>query len=167
MGTWKWKDVWFKLVCWLYGHFGKDITCMCGHIAKRKTYLPINEKSGVYTLSRDANYCPTCFARAAIVCASCGKTILPGEPIMLVMPAEDRTALPKTTKLLTLESGEKANVLCLRTGCGEPALRNGFWEMPGRVRRVVSPIEQAAMTKEIVIVGNISDPREALSISQT
>ena len=138
--------------------------CECGHMCRWKTRLVIDGEPGLFT-RKDCNYCAQCFAKAAIKCAWCGKSIVPGSPITLYLPKEGASvpghAVPY--KEMSTKDGRHAYVGCLRWECADTgADRAGFWVMPGKVRRVLSVFEQVMLTNDVIIVGDVSDPAEAV-----
>jgi len=113
---------WEKFQALYYRYLGRNYKCGCGHTAKWKTILTIHGHEGVFKApSKTPAYCPQCWAQAAIKCAWCGGTIVPGDPITLYSPG---------------------NVGCLGWDCADTGADHaGFWVMPGKVQRVMSPLE--------------------------
>lgn len=140
---------------------GEDHECQCGHKAKWKTYIIAHKgNEGVYTIDKKKpEYCPECFVRAQISCAWCEKPIMPGEPITLYTP-KIGTEIPKHA-VIYKKNPEPQLVGCLRWDCAATgADRAGFWVMPGKVRRVLSPIELLIATNNVVITQDLSDTKE-------
>lgn len=149
--------------------------------------LTIDGHAGVFcALSKTPEYCPECYAKAVIKCAWCGETILPGDPITLYSPGP-----PTELFISTKEPGEAQQqrqkkdfvvpehaviyqreprlvlVGCLGWDCADTGGdRAGFWVMPGKVQRVATAMEMllADGGKDIIIVGDLTDPRQAIPI---
>lgn len=160
------SHVWDNTRVFFSKNFGRNYLCKCGHKAKWKTRLFIGGSQGIYTLHKDTDYCPECFSKAAIKCAWCGKPIMPGDPITLYTPRKNDFEVPKHA--VVWETDPLQLVGCLRWGCAESgADRSGFWEMPGRVQRVASPIEMLLARGPEggpIIINDLSDPCEAIPI---
>ncbi len=121
--------------------------------------------NGVYT-TRKKNYCAQCFTNAVIKCAWCERPIAPGRPITLYTPTEANFQIPEGA-IIYSEIPVLQLVGCLRTDCAESGLdRSGFWEMPGKVRRVASPLEMCVASNDVVIVNDLADPAEAINIEE-
>jgi hypothetical protein len=155
---------WQKITFFYCANFGRTYLCKCGHRAKWKTRLVVNGREGLYTLA-NKEYCPQCFAGAAIKCAWCGDTIFPGDPITLYTPKKD-FAIPEHAVVHKTDPLELVG--CFDWNCAESgADRRGFWVMPGKVQRVLSPLEMIFANGPLgkpVIVNDLSDPREAIPI---
>lgn len=158
---------WAKRVTSVHSSVGRDYMCGCGHTAKWKTVLTVGG-GGIYTLpSEKPDYCPECWAKAAIRCAWCGDTILPGDPITLYTPRKNDFVVPEHAVVYRREP-QLQLVGCLGWDCAHTgADRSGFWVMPGEVRRVLSPLEELIANggTEVVISGNLGDIRQAIPIS--
>lgn len=98
-----------------------------------------------------------------IPCAWCGKPIVVGSPITLCSPIKpDYT--PPVEGFVTYSEDPLRLVGCLRWDCADSGIyRAGFWVPPGKVDRVLSPLEIAMMVDGVVIVSDITDPAEARS----
>ena len=148
-------------------YLGRNYLCGCGHRTKRKTIMKIDGKEGVFKMPKNREFCHKCFAESAIKCAWCGETILPGEPITLYSPAKKDFEIPDHAviyKRVPLQL-----VGCLKWKCCETgADRMGFWVMPGRVYRVMSPIEMliAHGNEGAVIIGDLGDVSKAIPIKE-
>ncbi len=159
----------FELWCWLQHYFflvfGRNHLCGCGHKAKLKTMIfPGEDSAGLYQLG-DKKYCPKCFLSQVIKCAWCGKVITPESPITLYSPNPEFTIPDYAVKYREKEVDPVRLVGCLRWSCANTgADRAGFWEMPGKVERCLSPIEQAFLSQQMVIVSDLGDRREAVFI---
>lgn len=113
-----------------YFLFGRDHQCGCGHKAKWKTYLVVEDKKGLYIL-RDNKYCPQCFKEASIRCALCGKVIIPEDPVVVYIPRSKSYKAPEYA--VCIDDPPRGLLGCMRHDCADPfVLRSGFWEMPGR-----------------------------------
>ncbi len=148
-----------------YRLFGKSHVCGCGHKTKKKALLTIHGKKGVYHVT-DLDYCPQCWANAAIKCAWCADTIVPGEAITLKTPAKD-FQVPNHAQIYKKEPRLQL-VGCMH--CDPDAImdRAGFWVMPGKVLRAASPTEIIANgmlgEDEVYTCNNIMDPTQAILI---
>lgn len=153
---------WDQLQAFYCRYLGRDYTCGCGHTAKRKTSLTIDGRSGVFTVPRQAPpYCPQCWAEAAIKCAWCGDIIVPGDPITLYSPGKPAGLFFSTKEPSEAQQRRKQEdfvvpeyavvyqreprlvlVGCLGWDCADVITdRAGFWVMPGKVQRAISPEE--------------------------
>jgi hypothetical protein len=161
--------LWEKIQCVFYLVFGRSYKCDCGHKAKWKTMLKIDGKSGVYTLGKQHDYCPQCWAKAAIKCAWCGGTITPGDAITLYSP-RDKDLRSLKHAVVYKRTPHLQLVGCLGWNCADTgADRAGFWIMPGKVQRVASPFEMLMSGMNggdcnPVVVGDLSDPNQAVLI---
>lgn len=150
--------------CWL---LGRNYRCGCGHTAKWKTVMTIHSRKGVYKVpSKNPDHCPRCWAKAAIKCAWCGGTILPGDAITLYAPTKSDFEVPEHAVVYKREPRLQL-VGCLGWDCADTgADRAGFWVMPGRVQRVMSPLEEfvARSDGDPMIFNDLTDPRKATSM---
>ncbi len=178
---------WKKFQVAFYRRFGRDYLCECGHTTKWKAALTIDGHEGVFSaLSKKPQWCPECYAKAAIKCAWCQGTILPGEPITLY------SSLPPNDFFVSSggigkarEQREKGNFVipdhavvyrqepyvqlvgCLRRGCCDTGGdRAGFWVMPGKVKRVMTAIEQmiAQGGEEAIIINDFGSLDQAIPV---
>jgi predicted RNA-binding Zn-ribbon protein involved in translation (DUF1610 family) len=146
--------------------FGRTYNCQCGHTAKWKTILTIDGNSGIFTLAgTPPEYCPQCFKKAIIKCAWCGNSITPGSPVTLHIPMSD-FKIPEYA--VRYPEGEHIKLVgCMRTTCSDFGMdREGFWIMPGKVQRVLSPLEMlmADDFTESVIVSDPGDMSKAILV---
>ncbi|MBI1833507.1 MAG: hypothetical protein HYR90_01650 [Candidatus Andersenbacteria bacterium] len=150
-----------------YVYFGRRYICGCGHTAKWKTVLTIHGHSGVYApQSKKPDWCPECWAKAAIKCAWCGNTILPGDAITLYIPTKEDFQIPEHAVVYKREPQVQL-VGCLGWDCAmSGADRAGFWVMPGKVQRVMSPMEKLMANGglEVVVENDLTDPAQAIPI---
>jgi len=159
------RRLWMNLQHIFYFIFGRNHKCQCGHKAKWKTKLTVNGECGVYTLKKSKENCPTCWANAAIKCAWCGGNICCGEPITLYTPKEN-SEIPSHA-VVYKQTPHIQLVGCLRWDCAEGGIdRTGFWVMPGKVKRVASPMEilLGGEHDNILIVNDLHDQNEAIPI---
>ncbi len=159
--------LWQKVQCVFYLIFGRSYKCDCGHNAKRKTILTIHGKSGVYTLGKEHDYCPQCWAKAAIKCTWCSNTITPGDAITLYTPRDKEFKIPEHA-VVYKRTPHLQLVGCLGWDCADSGMdRSGFWVMPGKVQRAASPMEMMMYgnpNNEVMIVNDLSNPNEAVLI---
>lgn len=158
-----WTD---RVKAFSYRCFGRNHLCDCGHRSKWKTVLEIDGIKGVFKLPKNKEYCGKCFAEAAIKCAWCGGTILPGDPITLYTPKKD-FEIPNHAVIYKRVPLQLVGCLgwdCCQTG-GD---RAGFWVMPGKVYRVMSPIGMllAHGNEGAVIIGDLGDISKAIPIKE-
>lgn len=138
---------------------------VCGHRTKRagKTASYGQESLNSMALSENGkpDYCLECLAKMAIRCAWCGKPICIGEPVTLYAPKET-FRVPKHA--VRYDRDERYLVGCLGWNCAATgADRQGFWVPPGKVARVLSPIEMLMLGGNgdgMVIVNDLSDPND-------
>ena len=136
----------------------------CGHQTKIKDQITAFGETRGYILlleNGQAEYCHDCLRKMAIQCARCGKPIFIGDPITLYTTRGWELKPP----IFTIPSWAKVYsheplrlVGCLRFECESFGNRNGFWEVPGQVRRVQSPAELAIQSGGMVINNDLSDP---------
>lgn len=144
--------------------FRKTYTAnMCGH--KTKRFGPVfdgENRSGFVTLPLAENgkpdHCHKCIDEMAIRCAWCGGSIEVGDPVTLCSPVNEKQEMPEYA--VPYGDDGKTFVGCLRWECGEPMCRSGFWQPPGVVRRVPSPLELCLLGPQgsVVFVQDIGDP---------
>lgn len=144
------------------------IAAKCGHFTQiegnieafgktGKVKMPLNEVGGV-------DYCLECVGQMAIRCAWCKEVIWIGEPITLYTPME---AFEVPEGAIIYNQDPLQLVGCLGWNCADTgADRAGFW-LPGDggkgvVYRVISGVEEAMMTQEISIVGDLSNISDAV-----
>ena len=106
-------------------------------------------------------YCSDCLVKMSIRCAWCGKSILVGSPITLNTPIRKNFKVPDYA--VVYKENPLQLVGCLRWECADTGLdRAGFWVVPGKVHRVVSPLEMLMATEDVVIVNDLADPDQAI-----
>jgi len=136
----------------------------CGHMTWRKAKVHAFGTSCATELPIEAGhtpYCHACIEKMAIRCAWCGKPIFIGDPVTLYTPAKPDFKIPEHA--VRYSADPIRLVGCLRMDCAESgADRTGFWMPPGKVMRVMSPIEQMLATGNPVIVNDLGDFREAV-----
>lgn len=159
--------VWEKFQAFYCRYLGRNYKCGCGHTTKWKTILTIHGHEGVFKApSKKPDYCPYCWAKAAIKCAWCSDTILPGDAITLYTPREKDFVI--TPHAVVYQKEPRLQLVgCLGWNCADTgADRSGFWVMPGKVQRVASPFEMLMATggTDPIIVGDLTDPRESTPI---
>ncbi|MCX6741280.1 MAG: hypothetical protein NTY61_02695 [Candidatus Parcubacteria bacterium] len=147
---------------WLFcSLFGKNqVAGICSHKTKRLSRVRIFGKIYFYTNSaKKPEYCAQCMANMAIRCAWCGETINVGDPITLYTPKKEFKVPDYAVRY------KEELVGCLRFECAETGGdRAGFWVEPGKVDRVISPVEMAFETGEIVLCRDLHDPCQAIHI---
>lgn len=137
---------------------------MCGHETKIKDTLHLFgeevECGLLFQENGKVEYYHRCIEAMAILCAWCGKPIIIGDPLTLMTPRNKNFKTPEHA--VVYSQNPLQLVGCLRWDCCDTGgLRAGFWIPPGKVYRVPSPIEMAMASDDTVIVGNVSDPKEA------
>lgn len=160
------KDLFFLLPNLFYG----KVKCDCGHISPRRKIISVfGEKHPLSFKGKDnPELCPDCWAGMAIKCAWCGKPIMPFDPITLYSPKNpDSFEIPEHAAIYS--ENPLRLVGCLRwKGCCPFSYlyRSGFWVPPGKVERVLSPIEKCLLNSEVTITEDISDMSEATIIQE-
>ena len=157
---------WYSLIGFLYEVFGQNFKWGCGHVTKKKTFVtsPDGDSWWFHTRAKGDDYCSECFKEAMIVCAWGEKLIAPGDPVTLYTPRDPDFRLPEGAAIYK-EKPRPQMVGCLRWDCADTgADRTGFWVMPGKVERVVSPMEMAMASNDVVIVSDLSNINEAIPI---
>lgn len=124
--------------------YKKDLVSAFGE--KCITKVPVNNKT--------TPYCHRCLEKMAIRCAWCGEVIFIGDPITLYTPDENFKA-PEYS--VVYKNDPLQLVGCLRWDCAESgADRIGFWLPPGKVEKIMSPIEQCFRSGQSVVVMDLS-----------
>lgn len=142
------------------------ISARCGHLTKRKDSITAFEETVSCKLplnnDRSTDYCHACLEKMTIRCAWCGKPIFIGDPVTLYAQSDESDQeLPD----YAVKYGERSYVGCLRWECADSgADRSGFWNPPGEVFRVMSPLEQCLQSNDIVICGDLSDINQAIPL---
>ena len=135
----------------------------CGHKTRLYDKISVFDKNGkqdflgITITTKKPKYCHKCYEKMVIRCAWCGGSILPNDPITLYSPI-DGYKIPEYA-VIYKEDPEQF-VGCLRWGCAESGGdRAGFWVMPGKIRRVLSPIEEIIFSSKdkVVTVSDLSD----------
>lgn len=86
-----------------------------------------------------------------------------GDPVTLYTPMKKDFEIPKHAVVYNKDPLQLVG--CLRWDCAEcGGDRSGFWNYPGKVERVLSPIEIALATGKTVIVNNLTNRDEVISI---
>ncbi|MDD4761683.1 MAG: hypothetical protein PHZ25_01505 [Candidatus Pacebacteria bacterium] len=139
--------------------FRKKVKCDCGHVSSRRKIIYVfGEKYSLFFKEKgNPEFCPNCLARMAIRCAWCGRPIMPNDPITLFSPKD--TNFKITENAFVYSENPLCLVGCLRwEGCCPFSYlyRAGFWIPPGKVERVLSPIEECLLQKDIFIAEDIS-----------
>ncbi len=159
----KFLDLWFAVL-------GRNHLCGCGHDARLKTLIKREDVEGLYTLDRDRECCPECFISASARCAWCGCLVVPGSPVAIYAWQEERGEPPPHAVFYDNSRNDKTTqryvLVCLRSGCGWPEDRQGFWVLPGRIERVLSPLEECLYQDDLVICNDLSDPRRAIRVKE-
>jgi len=155
------KRWWVKTKYLFYKFFGKYyIATKCGHKTKKVEKVDVFGEI-FFLLVYKTYYCADCLAKMSIRCAWCGQSIKVGDAITL------NTPIHKSFKIhdYAVKYSEDPLLLvgCLRWECADGGLdRAGFWEIPGKVARVLSPLEMMMATDDCVIVNNLTDPNRAI-----
>ena len=153
------------LKLWLYKLFGKSyVASICGHKAKLFSQVDVFGEKFFLTSKSKFKYCPECVAKMSIRCAWCGEPIKVGDPITLYTPCKKDFQIPEYA--VVYKKDPLQLVGCLRWDCADSGMsRAGFWVEPGEVHRVVSPIEMALATEEVVICDDLSDINKTIPLS--
>ncbi|MEK7500999.1 MAG: hypothetical protein AAB642_02630, partial [Patescibacteria group bacterium] len=129
--------------------FGEEISCT----------LPSDEGG--------PEFCFECIEAMAIRCAWCGKAIIIGDPITLLTPSETEFKIPEYAVVYNEEPLQLVG--CLSWDCAPTGgARAGFWIPPGKVHRVVSPLEMVmgATGEKMVVVSDLTDIQGADEATQ-
>jgi len=143
--------------------FRKYKATVCGHKTKLIEKVNIYGEEMKLLVPKNHEYCQQCLAGMSIKCAWCGQSIRVGDPITLYTPSEsfkvpDYAVVYKTNPLQL--------VGCLRFDCACGVDRAGFWYPPGKVERVLSPLEMVLATDDVVICNDLTNPSEAIHIQE-
>ena len=161
----KWKLSYFHLL------LGTRHVCRkCGENTLRVIRFKVDNGRQFMSQPKSGTYCSKCIESMCIKCAWCEGSIMPGDPITLYGPI-NRKEFQVPEYAVVYRQEPLRLVGCLRWNCADTgADRAGFWIPPGKVDRVLSPIEevmtrmQGGEEEPVVITGNISDPRQATHI---
>lgn len=147
------------LFCKLFGRY--YVATKCGHKTKLIAEVDIFGKKLIITLNnKEIEYCADCLAKMSIRCAWCGRLIKVGDPVTLNTPRES-FQIPDYS--VVYNKNPLQLVGCLRWHCTDTGMdRAGFWIIPGKVYRVLSPIEMAIATGACVVVNDITDPNQTI-----
>lgn len=147
--------------------FGANYTAkICGHKAKLFSRVKVFGREVFYVLKKgDFDYCPACRAKMAIICAWCGKIIMPGEPITLYTPEDPNWKIPEHAVIYQREPVLQL-VGCMRPLCLEREVdRKGFWVEPGEVLRVASPLELVMAKDSVPVCNDVHDINQAIPLA--
>ncbi len=156
-----------KLYCEIF--WSKKVQAQCGHQTRTVVLLHIYEEERFLQLPLDDDgttpACWDCLEKMTIRCAWCGKPIFIGDPVTLNSPADGALCIPQYAVVYSCRPLRLVG--CLRMGCANSgAERAGFWQPPGEVFRVLSPLEMCLLGKKSVIVGDATDIAEALAMQE-
>ena len=155
----------------------------CGHQTKKTGEVRANGARYILSLplwkNGNPDYCIDCIANMSIKCAWCSHPIRVGDPITLYSPgprmdfisSEEPSEVQRVRAQDDFVVPDHAVVYCddplmlvgcLRWDCADSGMdRQGFWFAPGKVHRVLSPIEMLLAgggDSRAVVVGDLSDP---------
>lgn len=142
------------------------IANVCRHRTKKVGKVTSHGESYMMSMplsdNGNPNYCLDCIAKMAIRCAWCGNSIHVGNPVTLYIPQESYQVPEHAVRY---SEDRRRLIGCLGWNCaGTGADRQGFWVPPGKVERVLSPIE-ILMSKgnqgKMVIIEDLSDPGDS------
>lgn len=141
-----WQMRWFKLRYWLCKFFGRNYKAtVCGHKTKLIGKGKVFGQEYISVRKIPFEYCCGCLEKMAIRCAWCGNPILTGDPVTLYTPLKD-FVIPDYA--IVYKEDPLQLVGCLGWKCADTgADRTGFWVVPGKVRRVPSPMELVVATE--------------------
>jgi len=152
--------------------FGRTYTASeCGHKTKRALVVSAlgDCRRGIFKKD-DLEYCSDCLANMVIKCAWCGEPIFIGDPVTLYTPIQKDFTVPKHAVIYKKEPLQLVG--CLRWDCADTgADRSGFWVLPGKVQRVLSPIEillgrVAEGDCSVMVFNDLSDPSRTIPIDE-
>ncbi len=159
-----------RVECLFYQYFGRSYECGCGHVAKRKTLVVHEGESNVFVLPQSHEFCPDCWPKQAIKCAWCGEPIYLGDPVTLYSPNNSNFVVP--AHAMVYQQKPLQLVGCMGWDCALSGMdRAGFYVAPGKIQRVQTGMEQmllriAGGNNEPLVISDISDPRQAVSIDE-
>lgn len=136
---------WFDFTIMFYKFFGRTYKAkVCGHTVKFYERVTVFKKDYCVSLHGESpdvlEYCQHCAAKMAIRCPYCRQPIFVGDPIALFCSAGS-FLMPSWA--YAYKEDPKIVVGCL--GCADTvAMVQGFWVAPGKVERILSPIEYLA-----------------------
>lgn len=141
----------------------------CGHGTKRAIEVSAfgYTRKGIFKKD-DLQYCSDCLVNMTIKCAWCGKPIFVGDPVTLYTPMKEDFIVPKHAVIYKKDPLQLVG--CLRWDCADTGVdRSGFWVPPGKVQRVLSPIEilmgrVAEGDCSAMICDDLLDPSKAIPI---
>ncbi len=160
----------FKKLYWntslLFCRFlGRKYQAKCGHKTKLIAEVKIfGEKTIFWLNKKNIKYCQQCLVDMSIKCSWCGKSITVRDPVTLCTPMKKDFQMPEWAviyKKVPLQL-----VGCLRWECAESGVdRAGFWIAPGKVHRVLSPLEMliAYSSENPIICNNLENIKNAIS----
>lgn len=123
---------------------GLKLEFKCGHkspVKKEiKSFTKIRETTDTITAYPDkCEFCPDCIEKAAIRCAWCGTTILPGHLVTLYLT--DGNKVPEHAVEYIHETGEESYIGCMC--CADSGADfQGKLGFDSKVVRIASPYEQ-------------------------
>lgn len=140
---------------------------ICKHQTKQKGFMHDGQSTTIMQMPLAENghpdYCLECIGKMSIRCAWCGKPIAIGSPVTLYIPNDD-FKVPDYAVCYS-EGDSKALVGCLRWNCADTgADMSGHWIPPGKVHRLMSPIELCLQSGQAVIVGDTHNYPASVSL---
>ena len=153
------------LFFWLLWRGRKIQAVRCGHMTRIKDLVTAFGRTITTTVPVEngkTEYCHKCLEKMAIRCAWCGNPIFIGNPVTLYSPNDSQRQMPDYSVLYDKELN--SYVGCLNWECAETgADRAGFWYPPGKVVRVLSPIELSMRSLKqggdgVIMVNDLSRP---------
>ena len=148
----------------LFFRLNGRITAECGHPARRRERVSAFGEWRNLTIippaGKNPEYCHRCLEQMAIRCAWCSQPIFIGDPITLYSPSDPNFQLK--ADCVKHRSDPDQYVGCLRMNCADTgADLSGYWVPPGKVHRIISPIEMCLGERSALLCDNICDMRQA------
>ena len=136
-------------------HTSEEILCGCGHHSKLKKKVQVGDKKFSlrikYKPGKQPPYCLDCIEKMTITCPWCGKPILIGDYVTLYKPSDPNFKVPEGAVVYSEEPFRLVG--CQRRSCAQSGADYcGIWDVPGKVKRFQSALEQAMMTGEPVFM---------------
>jgi len=147
--------------------FRRHRATVCGHRTRLIEKVNIYGEEMKLLVSKNHEYCQQCLADMSIKCAWCGQYIRVGDPITLYSPSKD-FKVPEHA--VVYKKDPLQLVGCLRFNCAISGVdRCGFWQPPGVVDRVLSPLEMVLgqfPSEDVVFCNDLADPLLAIHIKE-
>src|SRR3989344_1863353 len=153
------EKLWWETRLLFYKLFGRKYQANCGHKCKLMAKVKVFEEEIIFRLDKkDLDYCQQCLSDMSIRCAWCGGSITVGDAITLYTPTKKDFQIPDYAVFYKRVPFQLVG--CLRWGCADSGIdRAGFWVPPGKVYRILSPMEMliASGSEKPIICNNLGN----------